>query len=41
MLPNHGDFPVRQEQYQDLLREAEQDWSERLCSGISIASQDG
>jgi hypothetical protein len=23
MLPSHGDFLVRQEQYQDLLREAE------------------
>lgn len=25
MLPNHGDFLVRQEQYQDLLREAEKE----------------
>jgi hypothetical protein len=25
MLPSHGDFLVRQEQYQDLLREAEKE----------------
>lgn len=33
MLPNHGDFLVRQEQYQDLLREAEQ---ERLIQAAEL-----
>jgi hypothetical protein len=33
MLPNHGDFLVRQEQYQDLLREAEK---ERLISAAEL-----
>lgn len=33
MLPNHRDFLVRQEQYQDLLREAEQ---ERLIQAAEL-----
>jgi len=33
MLPNHGDFLVRQEQYQDLLREAEK---ERLIQAAEL-----
>lgn len=33
MLPNHGDFLVRQEQYQDLLREAEK---ERLIRAAKL-----
>jgi hypothetical protein len=26
MFPSHGDFLIRQEQYQELLREAEKEW---------------
>lgn len=37
MLPSQGDFLVRQEQYQDLLREAEQ---ERLIQAAEL-SQNG
>jgi hypothetical protein len=33
MLPSHGDFLVRQEQYQDLLREAER---ERLIQAAEL-----
>jgi hypothetical protein len=37
MLPNHGDFLVRQEQYQDLLREAEK---ERLIQAAELHRSD-